>query len=719
LRSVKALAVPEEHVLRLEAGEGPARRSQAEERMHAEGLSGRAEVADAAERVGADEDPLGGKPERDLAPEFVPDDRDRLERRVGHAVEGRYVERDAEASRHGGAVALVAVEELDHGARLAELGDSLVDPGRVEDVGQPDGAPDSDRVRGALESIAFRRPAEAVLELVDETRLHGKTMPVGQRNGISNAEVADRLESFASLLELSGAQPYASRAYRRAAEMIRETKAPIAEIVRSGRARELRGIGPGIEARLRELVETGRLAELEELESEVSPELVGLGRLLGFGPKRAVEIGRALGVRTAAEFRTAAAEGRLASVPGIGPKTEAKLLASLERGEPRGPRRGMLLSQARALLEGIAEALGGEPAGDPRRWRDVNEKLAVVCSGLDPGPLLERFEQLPQIVGLVERSERRAVGVTVEGVPVELVVAEPERFGSELVRATGSRAYVEALEPLPDASEEEGVYAALGIPFCPPELREDPFRGEPPPLVELGEIRGDLHVHTDWSDGRATVLEMGEAALARGYEYLAICDHTRNVRVVPGLDADDVRRQGEEIAEANELLAPFRILRGIECDILPDGSLDLPDDVLSELEWVQASVHAGQRAPAAELTKRTVEAMRHPAVRCLSHPKGRIINHRPENALDLAVVLEVALETGVAVEINGLAPRLDLRDVHVRAAVEAGVPIVCSTDAHSVRGLENMQLSVATARRGWATVANILNTHPLAEIVRL
>ena len=286
------------------------------------------------------------------------------------------------------------------------------------------------------------------------------------------------------------------------------------------------------------------------------------------------------------------------------------------------------------------------------------------------------------------------------------------------MRATGSPAYVDALEPLPDAPDEEGVYAALGIPFCPPELREEPFRGEPPPLVELGDIRGDLHVHTDWSDGKATVLEMGEAALARGYEYLAICDHTRNVRVVPGLDADDVRRQGEEIAAANELLAPFRILRGIECDILPDGSLDLPDDVLAELEWVQASVHAGQRAPAAEMTKRTIEAMRHPAVRCLSHPKGRIINHRPENALDLERVFEVALETGVAVEINGLAPRLDLRDVHVRAAIEAGVPIVCSTDAHSVRGLGNMQLSVATARRGWATAANILNTRPLSEIAR-
>jgi DNA polymerase (family 10) len=209
---------------------------------------------------------------------------------------------------------------------------------------------------------------------------------------------------------------------------------------------------------------------------------------------------------------------------------------------------------------------------------------------------------------------------------------------------------------------------------------------------------------------------MAEAARALGYEYLAICDHTRNVRVVPGLDADDIRRQAEEIADVNEALAPFRVLRGSECDILPDGALDLPDDVLAELDWVQASVHAGQRARPEVITKRVIEALRHPAVSCLSHPKGRIINHRPENALDLERVFEVLLEEGVAVETNGLPDRLDLRDTYVRMATEAGVPVVCSTDAHSTRGLNNMQLSVATARRGWATAPDILNTRPLDEL---
>jgi DNA polymerase (family 10) len=302
-------------------------------------------------------------------------------------------------------------------------------------------------------------------------------------------------------------------------------------------------------------------------------------------------------------------------------------------------------------------------------------------------------------------------------VPVEAVAAEPEAFGTALVRATGSASYVEALGPLPDAPDEEGVYRALGIPWCPPELREEPFRGEPPRLLVPGDIRGDLHSHTTWSDGRASVEEMGRAARGRGYEYLAICDHTPAVGAVQGLTADDVRRQAEEIAAANETLAPFRVLRGIECDIHLDGRLDLPDDVLAELDWVQASVHGGQRMPRAEMTKRVVEGLRNPHVRCLSHPTGRYINRRPENALDLERMYEVALEQGIAVEVNGLPDRLDLSGAHVRDAPRAGVEIVCSTDAHSIAGLGNMALSVATARRGWATAAHVVNARPLPEIL--
>jgi DNA polymerase (family 10) len=309
--------------------------------------------------------------------------------------------------------------------------------------------------------------------------------------------------------------------------------------------------------------------------------------------------------------------------------------------------------------------------------------------------------------------------VTVEGLPVEVVLAQPSCFGTELVRATGSPEYVSSLPALPDAATEDELYAELGLPWCPPELREAPLDRDPPQLVELDDIRGDLHVHTTWSDGKASVEEMATAARELGYAYIAICDHTPNVRVVPGLDADALRRQGEEIAAVNERLAPFRVLRGTECDIRADGTLDLPDDVLDELDWVQLSLHAGQRQAAAELTRKVTEAMRHPSVRCLSHPRGRIINYRPPNALQLEQVIEVALEEGVALETNGLPPRLDLRDIEVRLAIEAGVRVVCSTDAHSVRGLDNMRLSVSTARRGWATAANILNTRGLDEVLGL
>jgi DNA polymerase (family X) len=531
---------------------------------------------------------------------------------------------------------------------------------------------------------------------------------------MDNAEIARTLDAYAALLDLAGAATWSVRAYRSAADLIRTTPAPVDELVRSGRVRELRGIGAGIERRLRELVETGRIAELNELEREVEPELVALGRYLGLGPQRLVTLGRALGIRSVDELRAAAEAGTLREASGVGPATEAKILAALSR-EPQPARRGLTRNRAFALAEAIAAPLGAAVAGELRRGCELVHQLVLVSQ---TAGALDQFLAHPAVVAVLEHDDRRAVGVTVDGIPVELIAAREGSFGTELLRATGSETYADALEPLPKARTEEEIYARLGLAWLPPELRESPFRGTPPQLVERSDIRGDLHCHTTWSDGKASVLEMAAAARDRGYEYLAICDHTPNVRVVPGLDADALRRQAVEIAAANEELAPFRVLRGTECDIRADGGLDLPDDVLGELEWVQLSLHAGQRLPSEELTARVTEAMRHPAVRCLSHPRGRILNHRAPNALDLERTIEVALETGVALETNGLPDRLDLRDEEVRLAIEAGVPIVCSTDAHSVQGLDNMRLAVTTARRGWATAANVLNTRPVAEILR-
>ena len=537
---------------------------------------------------------------------------------------------------------------------------------------------------------------------------------------LGNDAIADRLEALAAVLELADADGYTVRAHRRAAETIRHCPAPVGELVAAGRGRELRGVGARIDAKLRELVATGAIAELAELERDLAPDLVGLIRYLGLSARRAIDIARALQIRTADQLRAAAGAGRLREVPGIGPAIEAQIVAALAREtEARAPR-GLHLNRAEELVGAIARALDAQPAGDARRGSDACHRLAVVCAArpADAAAVLDRFAELPQIVAVVERGEHRAVGVTVEGVPVELVVAAPAAFGTAVLRATGSAEYVAALEPLPDGADEPAVYATLEVPWCPPELREAPHRRAPPAgLLELDDIRGDLHAHTTRSDGRAGVAEMADAARARGYDYLAICDHTPAVGAVPGLDADAVRRQAEEIAQVNAAVAPLRVLAGIECDILPDGRLDLPDDVLAELDWVQVSVHGGQRMPGPEMTRRVAEALHHPAVRCLSHPTGRLIGRRPENALDLDAIYELARDRNVALEVNGLPARLDLSGPHVRDALRAGVSIVCSTDAHSTAGLANMRFSVATARRGWATAADVLNSRPLDALL--
>ena len=347
-----------------------------------------------------------------------------------------------------------------------------------------------------------------------------------------------------------------------------------------------------------------------------------------------------------------------------------------------------------------------------RRWRDSSEALTVVCAASDPAPVLARFVGLPQIVAVVEQSERRAVGVTVEGVPLELVVAAPAQFGTALLRATGAPAYVEALEPLPDAPDEEAVYRALEVPGCRRSYARSrsaasrrrswswPTSAATCTCTPRGPTGGRACSKWAAPGGPRLRVHRDLRPHARGGRR-ARANARR--RAPPGR-GDRGRERGA---------GPFRILRGIECDILPDGRLDLPDDVLAELDWVQASVHGGQRMPRREMTKRVEEALRNPYVSCLSHPKGRIINRRPENALDLERVYEVAVEEGVALEVNGLPDRLDLRAEHVRDALQAGVEIVCSTDTHSVRGLENMVLSVMTARRGWATADQVVNTRPM------
>ena len=430
-----------------------------------------------------------------------------------------------------------------------------------------------------------------------------------------NARVAATLDEYAALLELAGADSFKARAYRRAATVIRELPLPVEDLVRTGRVRELRGIGAGVESLLVELFQAGSIARLDELRRQTSPELAAFGRRLGIGARLGSRIASALAIDTVEEFRAAAREGRLREVKGVGPQTEARILAALEQ-DTRTPARPVLLNRARTLTDRIAEELRGIGAGDARRWRATVERLAVVVPTTRPGGIRKRFAELPEIVTLLEPD----LGLTVEGTAIELVVTKPSELGTALIRATGAPDYVSSLEPLPRGRDERSVYGLLGLPYLPPELRELPAPSDVPKLVELNQIRGDLHCHTTWSDGRSSVVQMAAAARDRGYDYVAICDHTSGLRVVPGLDADGLRRQAAEIEAANVLLHPFRVLRGTECDIRPNGELDLPDDVIAELDWVQVSLHAGQRAPRAELTARVLHAMQHPPLRPVEHP---------------------------------------------------------------------------------------------------
>ena len=369
-----------------------------------------------------------------------------------------------------------------------------------------------------------------------------------QASNPTNAEIADRLTLFAALLEIAGTNTFAVRAYRRAAALIRATPASVAELVRTGRIRELRGIGPGIELRLRELIETGEIAELSSLEAELQPALVAYGRSLGLTAKRTLGIARDLGVTSVDELKRAITEGRLQEASGVGPATEEKIRVQAARRQAPNPQRGLTVDRSRSASSEIAEALAGEIAGAPRRFCELAHELRIVSSSERPDEVIERFARLPAIVMLLERDARRAVGLTIDGVPVTLTVAEPHLLGTELFRETGAPEYVQPFEPLPPARNEVGLFELLGIPYCPPELREAAGARAPDDLVEVKRIRGDLHCHTHWSDGRASVEAMARAAIARGYDYLAICDHTPNVRVVPGLGTDDLRRQGEEIA---------------------------------------------------------------------------------------------------------------------------------------------------------------------------
>jgi len=563
-----------------------------------------------------------------------------------------------------------------------------------------------------------------------------------------NAELAESFELLADMLELDGADAFRLAAYRRAAARIRESAVPVAQLALDGKATKLSGIGGTIEAKIVELTETGDLQALAKLRDKLPAGLVQVMHVPGLGPKTARKLWEELGVDSLDGLRAAAEQERLRELPGLGPKSEEKVLKELSKPARRSAATGRtllgrVLGAVRRAVEEIEESGLAErvsEAGSVRRRRETVHDLDLIATAADPPALTAFFAERPWVAEVVAHGSTKATVVSHDGLRFDLRVVPPESYGSLLQHFTGSKHHNVALREEAvrrglsvseygvqntesgetfQAADEEALYAHLGYAWIPPELRENGGEleaardGELPRLVELADVQGDLHMHTDWSDGRGTLEEMAAAALERGRKYVAICDHARRLR------DGRLERQTEEIAALAKQLTGLKILAGIEVDIRADGSLDMPDDVLAARDWVMASIHSGFDGPRERLTERLVSAMENPHVDCIGHPTGRKINRRPPYDLDFERVLEKAVETGTFLEINAQPDRLDLADSHARAAAEAGVRIVISTDAHRVHELDNLELGVAQARRGWVRREQVVNARSWAQVRKL
>jgi DNA polymerase (family 10) len=560
-----------------------------------------------------------------------------------------------------------------------------------------------------------------------------------------NSDVADALDELADVSELLGEQGFRVLAYRRAATRVRDTASSVAELAIAGTAKDLPGIGATIEAKVVELAETGSMSALEKRRAEVPPEVRQFLRLPGLGPKTAARIWRELDVTTLDGLREAAEAQRVRTLQGLGAKSEEKILEALAKGLGPEPERRGLLGVGLPVVREIVAALREHPsavevseAGSTRRGRETFRDLDVIATATAPQELLDHFVGLPWVLEVAAKGDTKATVVTKQGLRVDLRVVPPEDFGSLLQHFTGSKDHNVALREdaqrrgfsvseygvtvvetgeLHRFRDERELYRFLGYDWIPPELREhggelDAARhGRLPELVEVGDLVGELHCHSTWSsDGKGTIEEMARAARALGYRYLALTDHSHYLR-----DAR-LEAQWREIAEVNERVKPFKILRGVEANIRADGSIDVDDEILAELDWVVASLHAAfDRSP----TERLLAALDHPHVDCVGHLTGRKLNKRGGADIDVEKVIARAAETGTALELNSQPDRLDLRDVHARLAGEAGVLVPVTTDAHSTKALGYTELGVAQARRAWLTKEQVLNTRPWREVARL
>jgi DNA polymerase (family 10) len=574
---------------------------------------------------------------------------------------------------------------------------------------------------------------------------------------LSNAAIADALEELGDLYELDGAIVHRVLAYRNAAKAIREASVSVAALARAGRATELHGVGETLEQKIIALLDTGTTPATEKLRAKFPPGLIALTRLPGLGPKRARLLYKELEIDSVEKLREAALAQRLRTVKGLGAKFETSVLEALDRIAAEPPERAtgrLLLPRAIELGETLAAGLierGGsgthvQIAGSARRMADSVKDIDLIATTTKPTTLAKSLAGLPEIESVSSAGKPGARARTHSGTSVDLRIAKPAQLGNLLQHFTGSGPHNAALREaavrkglhvseygvLEDASQtthacatEQEVYELLGLPYIEPELREHrgeleaAARGELPKLIELEDIKGDLHSHTTASDGKNSIEEMALAARERGYEYLAITDHSASHGFGDDVSPEQLRRQIELVHEANARLEGIELLAGSEVNVLPDGSLDYEDDLLGELDWVIASVHTSFGMDEQAMTERMIVAIEHPLVDAIGHPTGRLIGRREPYAINLDAVFAAAARAGTMLEINANPNRRDLSDIHARSAVRAGVRVLIDSDAHRTDTLGNMRWGIATARRAWLSATDVANTQPWAELQKL
>jgi DNA polymerase (family X) len=564
---------------------------------------------------------------------------------------------------------------------------------------------------------------------------------------METARIAQALSEMGTLLEVRGENPFRCRAYHNAAQALRGLPADLSEMIADGSLAEVPGIGETMLSKIVQLATTGHLPSYEDLRRATPPGLVALLRIPGLGPKKIKALHDELKIESLADLRAAGEAGKIAAVKGFGAKTEAKILEGIEFIETVGDR--ILQSHARRLVEPIVAAVRRHPGvvraevcGSLRRRAETIGDLDILFSADDPVPVLDAFVKLPDVAKVLAHGPTKASVRLADGVQCDLRGVSDAQFPFALHYFTGSKAHNIAMRRRAQAQgatlneyslvgpdgpvsckTEADLFAALGLAYIPPELREDvgeidaAERGPLPPLVELDDLSGTFHCHTDWSDGGASLVEMAEAARALGLSYLGIADHSRSAGYAGGLSVERVRSQWEEIDALNRKFGKkFRLFKGTECDILADGSLDFPDDLLAGFDYVVASVHSNFGLPRDEMTRRVVRAVSHPKVTMLGHPTGRLLLARNGYAVDLEAVIAAAAEAGTMIEINADPHRLDLDDAWCRKAHAAGVTIVVNPDAHSTGGLANLDYGVGVARRAGLGPGDLFNTAPLAAV---